>query len=121
MNNYLLVGIGGLIGSISRYSITLFTSGYSQQYRFPVGTLTVNLIGCFIIGIISGFLRRYTGTDQYQLFLVTGILGGFTTFSAFGLETIDMIKDQQVLFALIYVVLSTVLGVSLVWLGFKLT
>ena len=88
MTNVLLVGIGGFLGSAARYLITGLVTQASAAARFPLGTLAVNILGCFAIGLVAGLAERADlFSAQTRLFLVTGVLGGFTTFSAFAFET----------------------------------
>ncbi len=99
MEKYFFIGLGGCIGSISRYSL----SGY--MYRifgdgFPYGTLDVNIVGCFIIGVLmSMFEERFVVQPNLRLFLTIGILGGFTTFSSFSFETVELVKAGNFLSA----------------------
>jgi fluoride exporter len=118
LTNILLVGIGGLIGSIMRY----LASGYVQQSTksidFPYGTLAVNVIGCFIIGFLAQLAEdRGVFTSESRLFVFTGFLGGFTTFSSFGNETLNLARDNQMLNALANVGANVILGLFAVWLG----
>jgi CrcB protein len=118
MINILLVGFGGFIGSVSRY----LASGYVQQATksidFPYGTLAVNVIGCFIIGFLAQLAEeRGVFTSQSRLFVFTGFLGGFTTFSSFGNETLNLARDSQMMNALANVGANVILGLFAVWLG----
>lgn len=118
MTNILLVGIGGFIGSVMRY----LASGYVQQTTksvdFPYGTLAVNVIGCFIIGFLAQLAEsRGVFTSESRLFVFTGILGGFTTFSSFGNETINLVRDSQMMNAFANVGANLVIGLFAVWLG----
>jgi fluoride exporter len=118
LTNILLVGFGGFIGSVLRY----LTSGYVQQSTksidFPYGTLAVNVIGCFIIGFLAQLAEdRGVFTSESRLFVFTGFLGGFTTFSSFGNETLNLARDSQILNALANVGLNVLLGLFAVWLG----
>ncbi len=118
MINILLVGFGGFIGSVSRY----LASGYVQQAMksidFPYGTLAVNVVGCFIIGFLAQLAEeRGVFTSQSRLFVFTGFLGGFTTFSSFGNETLNLARDSQILNALANVGANVLLGLFAVWLG----
>lgn len=118
MTNILLVGIGGFIGSVMRY----LASGYVQQTTksvdFPYGTLVVNVIGCFIIGFLAQLAEsRGVFTSESRLFVFTGILGGFTTFSSFGNETINLVRDSQMMNAFANVGANLVIGLFAVWLG----
>ncbi len=84
---------------------------------FPYGTLTVNIIGCFLIGIVYGIAERSGLSNEWRLFIATGILGGFTTFSAFSYESISLMRDGQAGSALLYVAFSVVLGLLATWAG----
>ena len=119
----LLVGIGGFIGSIARYKLGgwVVQMAAGQDGRFPFGTFTVNVLGCLIVGVLAGVMERHDafGPDA-RLFLFTGLLGGFTTFSAFGLETMSLIRRGDPGIAAVYAGASVVLGIAAVWLGFRL-
>ena len=118
MTNIFLVGFGGFIGSILRY----LASGYVQQSTksidFPYGTLAVNVIGCFVIGFLAQLAEgRGAFTSESRLFVFVGILGGFTTFSSFGNETLNLARDSQMMNALANVGANVILGLFAVWLG----
>lgn len=116
MTNILLVGAGGFIGSVLRYLV----GGYFQQHikSFPLGTLAVNLIGCFVIGMLAQLGEsRNIFTNETRLFIFVGILGGFTTFSAFGNETINLMRNDQMMNALFNIGANVILGLFAVWLG----
>jgi CrcB protein len=117
MRYLLLVGIGGFIGSILRYALTRFMQ---QRFLapFPVGTITVNIIGCVVIGIVFAMADRNFLSGDSRLFLATGICGGFTTFSAFSIETITLIRDSEWLYASLYVISSVVLGLLATFGGY---
>jgi len=113
----LLVGAGGFLGAIARYGL----GGLVQDRAgatFPLGTLVVNVVGCFVIGLVSelaetrGFL-----TPESRAFLVIGVLGGFTTFSAFGNETLNLLRERDLALAGANVLLNVVLALGAVWLG----
>ena len=113
----LIVGLGGFIGAVARYSL----SGLIHRYwttGFPVGTLIVNVLGCFVIG---GFLyyveSRAALPPTLRLFAGIGILGAFTTFSTFGYETAQLIGERQMWYAALNVLGNMVLGLVAVWLG----
>ena|SRR5687767_457304 len=117
----LLVGLGGFIGSIGRYKLSGLLLHHTLDWRFPIGTFVVNLLGCFAIGALAGWAEKHQLLSaEARLFLIPGILGGFTTFSAFGFETFALVRRGESLVALAYVVLSVICGLVLVWLGFKL-
>ena len=120
MMKWVLIAAGGAFGSVLRYAI----QGWVQRLTsgsFPVGTLAVNVSGCMLIGFIAAAL---TGPilvrEEYRIGLTVGILGGFTTFSAFGLETFNLANDGQLRLALANVVLSCGLGFLSVWGGYRL-
>jgi CrcB protein len=118
LTNILLVGLGGFIGSIMRY----LASGYVQQSTksidFPFGTLAVNVIGCFVIGFLAQLAEEHgVFTSESRSFVFVGILGGFTTFSSFGNETLNLARDSQIINALVNVGANVILGLFAVWLG----
>ena len=121
MKNILLVGLGGFIGSVARYKLGGLILHMTAPARFPYSTLAVNILGCLVIGLLAGLAERYElfgpGT---RLFLFTGLLGGFTTFSAFGLEALFLMRRGELLVAAFYAGGSVVLGIAAVWLGLKL-
>ncbi len=121
MKVILLIGLGGFIGSIARYKLGGLLLHLSAQERFPLGTFAVNVLGCLVVGLLAGFAERYhwLGPDA-RSFLFAGLLGGFTTFSAFGLETVALIRRGDLGTAAWYVGGSVILGIAAVWLGLKL-
>ena len=91
-----LVGLGGCIGAIARYLVNRLLMPIATSAAFPLGTLAVNIIGCFVIGALARVGEsRINLSPQARLLLITGILGGFTTFSAFGNETILLMRNDQ--------------------------
>lgn len=117
MLNALAVGCGGFIGAISRYLLSIFINRINPV-NFPVSTLIINLIGSFLIGILTQLLSNmYPANKKLLLFLTTGILGGFTTFSTFSLETVNLYQNGNTLFAVLNVVLSIALCLSGTVLG----
>jgi len=121
LNNILLVGLGGFAGSVARYKLGGFVLHLTAQERFPYSTLTINVLGCLLVGILAGLAERYDlfGTET-RLFLFTGLLGGFTTFSAFGMDAVFLLRRGELWIAVLYAGASVVLGVTAVWLGIKL-
>jgi len=117
---FLLVGMGGFIGSISRY--------YSQQIisksfpsALPYGTLIVNIVGCFLIGIIYALSEKGNIlTPEWRIFLATGFCGGFTTFSTFSYESINLINDGEWFNVSLYVAVSVIIGFLSTYLGISL-
>lgn len=117
MQNILWVGLGGMIGSIARYLVGLGMHKLLGA-KFPWGTLAVNLVGCLAIGALSYMIQqRHELQISFRLFLVVGLLGGFTTFSAFGLETVEMVRESRVNLALLYVAVSVGIGLLAVAAG----
>ncbi len=92
MKIILAIGTGSFIGGILRCLLSLFIQTKTNS-AFPFGTLAVNIIGCFFIGVVFGLFERGDVTEEWRLFLATGILGGFTTFSAFSYEAIGMLRS----------------------------
>jgi len=114
----LLVGIGGALGSISRYLLGTWVQSISRSLDFPFGTLAVNLIGCFVIGFLAELAEaRGAFTPESRAFMFIGVLGGFTTFSSFGNETINLFRDGNTFNALANIGSSVILGLALVWFG----
>ena len=118
--NWLWVALGGAIGASLRYGTSVWL--IKPQGDFPWATWSVNLLGCFCAGLFFACSQKYPYLQQEaRLFLMVGILGGFTTFSSFGLETFQLLKQQQLALALIYVVSSVICGVLLLALAYYLT
>jgi fluoride exporter len=111
-----LVGIGSFIGGVCRYLLSTLIQAKSPS-GFPYGTLTVNLLGCLFIGILFGIFEKTELGIETRLLLVTGLLGGFTTFSAFSGETYHLIRDGHFSLALTYVLISVLVGVCLTFAG----
>lgn len=115
MKNVLLVGLGGFFGSILRYSIGIAYARLAWS-SFPAGTLTVNLIGSLIIGLLAGYVLR-SNNEWVQLALISGFCGGFTTFSTFSYDFIKLWKTAAPVEPLIYLLISIVGGIALCLLG----
>lgn len=114
-----IIGAGSFLGGILRYLLSL-TIQSKVLSLFPYGTLSVNLIGCLLIGIVFGLSEQTNMSGQLRMFLVTGILGGFTTFSAFSYETFGLLREGQFFSAGMYVVASVILGLVATFLGYTL-
>lgn len=111
MKQLLFIGVGGFIGSIARYLVSKLNLTW-QFYNIPMGTLVVNIIGSLLIGLISGLLvHQLTSSENLKLFLITGICGGFTTFSAFTFENLQLIQTGHTGTAVIYTIVSVFLGI----------
>ena len=119
MKEAMIVGLGGCVGSMGRYLIGGLILHQAGSMKFPLSTFLINVAGCLLIGVLGGIGERHHITLEAKLFLMTGVLGGFTTFSAFGLETMSLLKRGDVGIAVLYAGLSVVLGISAVWTGFK--
>lgn len=116
----LLVGVGGGIGSIARYLCQKWLTNYYPA-SFPWGTFAVNITGCLLIGIFWGLsFRSFTFNENLKLFLMAGFCGGFTTFSAFTLEGIGLLKEQKTGLFFSYVLGSVLLGLAATYAGMKI-
>ena len=119
VTNILWVGVGGFLGSVGRYLIGLGARRWLAQAWVPAGTLTVNVVGCFALGVLTVWATREEAlSESTRLFLMVGLLGGFTTFSAFGGDCYDFIRNEQVGRALLNVAANTLLGLAAVAFGF---
>jgi CrcB protein len=120
MLRILLVGVGGFVGTLFRYWLSgVIARRYGET--FPLGTLVVNAIGCFIIGFLFySFYDRSLTTPTARTVVLIGVIGGFTTFSSYGLQTFTLLRDGELFLALVNVVASNALGLALVWLGYVL-
>lgn len=112
------IGLGGFIGAILRYLVSGWVQDRSGSIIFPFGTATVNLIGCFIIGLLTFLVetRSYFSVET-RAFLLIGLLGSFTTFSTFGSETLVLIRSGRMDMAALYAGGQVVVGVIMVWVG----
>lgn len=121
MKGILLVAAGGALGSVARYKLSGLVLHQTIDWRFPAGTFAVNVIGCLAAGALAGLAEKHDllAADT-RLFLFTGLLGGFTTFSAFGLETMHLLKRGEPGIAIANVVLSVAAGLAALWLGMGL-
>lgn len=115
--NWLLVFVGGGLGASFRYLMQILL-GRSDGHSLPVSTLITNLTGCFIIGILTAISMKIKWNETYTLFLMTGFLGGFTTFSSFSIEFIQLLKNNHFVLALLYFVLSNFVGLALSGAGY---
>lgn len=116
MKQVLLVVLGGCVSSVLRYKLGGWVLHHTLEWRFPAGIFGVNVVGCTMAGMIAGLIERqnFFSADT-RLFLLTGFLGGFTTFSAFGLDVV-FLKRGEAWVAIAYVLLSVVVGVGALWL-----
>ena len=120
IKHILLVGLGGGFGSVARY---LCQKWFASHYLHPIpwATLTVNIVGCFAIGIFWALsFRSFESNENWKLFFMTGICGGYTTFSAFTLEGIGLIREQKFILFFSYIIASVVVGLLATYAGMKL-
>ena len=121
MKQLLIVGVGGFIGSVARFLVSKLNL-YWHFLSIPMGTLTVNITGSLIIGILTGVASKSELLSyNLRLFLMVGICGGFTTFSSFTNENFTLIQNGQLITALLYTGLSVFLGFSAVYIGYMIT
>lgn len=111
---YLWIAAAGGAGSLCRY--LLWRAVTQPESGFPAGTLTVNILGCFFIGLLA----KIMSPDVLRLVLITGFLGGFTTFSAFSLETLQLLRNGMAVTAVCYVTASNVGGIAAAWAGWRM-
>lgn len=132
--NILLVGVGGFLGAIARYGLSQWMKAsainsasvmnsftnlflHSFPHSFPTATFVINILGCFIMGLIVQYVRNAQLYPTVSLFLGVGVLGAFTTFSAFGFETIELIRANELRLALAYAMGSVVVCLLAIYLG----
>ncbi|MDP8212652.1 MAG: fluoride efflux transporter CrcB [Candidatus Zapsychrus exili] len=116
MVKVLLVGSGGFIGAVLRYLSGVAIYRFASAAQFPYATLFVNVLGCFLIG----FLIKSLGESSLYLFIIVGVLGGFTTFSSFSLETLSLLNNGEIIKAASNVIFNVILCLFAVWLGYYL-
>jgi len=118
VRNVLMVGVGGALGAVLRYVVSGYVQQLTRSTHFPYGTLAVNLIGCFVIGLLSHVIEyRNIFTPESRALLFVGVLGSFTTFSTFGKESWDLWRRGEETFALLNIGVHVGLGLSMIWLG----
>lgn len=121
MLQMILVAFGGAIGAVARWKLGGLVLHHTVDWKFPLGTLLVNVIGCLVAGLLAGLVTKLDlFTADARLFLFTGLLGGFTTFSAFGVETVYLLRRADYGTAFIYVALSIICGVGGLWLAMSI-
>jgi CrcB protein len=119
MKEILAIMMGGALGATSRHLINVWIQRFAQG-NFPIGTITVNMLGSFLIGLFGALLEHYKVAAEYRLFLLTGFFGSFTTFSTFAREKAELLKIGEVKTAISYLLISNILGVLLVFAGYLL-
>jgi CrcB protein len=117
MQQFFIVGIGSFLGGGLRYLISVF---FNQKINpdFPYATLAVNLLGCLLIGVFYSLFEKSLINNDWKLFLTTGLCGGFTTFSAFSMESLQLFKQGNLFAMLMYIIISIVLGIALTYAGY---
>ncbi len=116
MINLLWVAAGGALGAVLRYLVSIQIAAETAT-RFPWGTLTVNMLGCLVIGVMWSVTEHKTVSDGVLLFLMVGLIGSFTTFSTYGLEGIQLIQSGKLMAGFAYVLVSNIAGLLLVIIG----
>ncbi len=117
LKGVIIVGIGGFLGSVSRYLLSQFIHR-AINTNFPLGTLVINILGCFLIGLLFGLFERGSLiSPNMRLFLTVGFCGGFTTFSTFSNDTVNLVNDSEVFYLFLYTGLSIFAGIGCTFLG----
>lgn len=119
MKELLIVGLGGFVGAVSRYLAAGWVQNLSNSH-FPFGTMAVNGIGSFVIGLLAGISQHAIISPQMRLFVFIGLLGAFTTFSTFSYETMMLLRSGVIWEAFLNIIVSLILGLLLVVLGYAL-
>ena len=120
MKSYLLIALFGAFGTVARFSVVQIAPKIFQS-TFPIGTLVVNLLGCFLIGLFSGILNtKFISIDEnFKNYITIGFLGGFTTFSSFSQDFFNLVNNSNYLLAFIYIFISVFFGLLMFYLGDK--
>lgn len=120
--NLLLVGVGGFVGSAMRYLMSGWAQSLFRAHAFPIGTAVVNIVGCLVIGVLGGLSENQpTFSANTRLLLMIGLLGGFTTFSTFGYETLALLRDRELALAFVNVAAQVILGLAAVLVGYNVS
>ena len=121
LRQMLIVALGGAVGSVARYRLSGWVLHHAIDWRFPLGTFVVNVLGCLCVGLLAGLaVKEDFFSADARLLLFTGLMGGFTTFSAFGLETFYLLRRGEYLIAGSNMVLSMALGMLALFAGYQL-
>ena len=120
MQKLILIGLAGLVGTLGRYALSgIIARRFGET--FPTGTLVVNIAGCFLAGFLFYLMQeRFLVNETMRTVVMIGLLGGFTTFSSFGLQTFTLLRDGEIWFAAVNLVGSNLLGLLMVWAGYTL-
>jgi len=120
MKQAMIVGVGGFTGAILRFKLSGFVFHHTANWKFPLSTVLVNISGCLVAGLLAGLVEKHDFfTADARLFLFIGLLGGFTTFSAFGMETVYLVQRHEFPSAALNVGASVCFGILALWLGLK--
>ena len=120
MQRLILIGLAGFAGTVLRYGLSGWTARRFGE-TFPLGTLVVNMIGCFLAGLLFYLMfDRYLVNQTIRTVVIIGLLGGFTTFSSFGLQTFTLLRDGEMGLALLNIAASNLGGLLMVWFGYSL-
>jgi CrcB protein len=117
LRELILVGLGGASGSILRYAVSFLI----RANGFPLATLVINITGSFLLGVVIAYSEKNAAAGPWKHLLAIGLCGGFTTFSTFSMESLNLLKQQQYLLLIIYVLASILFGIAAVWAGHLLT
>ncbi len=117
IKNILIVGLGSFVGGTLRYMLSIAFNKIARSCTFPIGILVVNVLGCFLIGVLYSYFKNRVGESLLPLLLMTGVLGGFTTFSTFSLEVLQLYQQNELLKAILYVIVSVGIGILACFLG----
>ncbi len=120
MGNIFIAGLGGFLGAILRYVIGSWVRQLSGNHPFPYGTLTVNVLGCLAIGLATQLFEiKQVFSQETRIFLLVGLLGAFTTFSTFGIETLNLFQEGKTGLSIMNILIHLLLGLFAVWLGHR--
>lgn len=121
MKTIFYIALGGGLGSVLRYLTTVVMGKYVQA-TLPYATFVTNIIGCLLIGLFFGYLEKQNAVSQdLKFFLITGLCGGFTTFSTFSHENVQLLQNNQIFIVFLYISLSVFLGLMATWTGLMIT
>ena len=121
LKQILIVSLGGALGSVARYKLGGFILHRTASSDFPFSTFSINVFGCFVIGLLSGLVEHHDlFSPSARLLLFTGLLGGFTTFSAFGYESLFLFRRNLIAISFLYITASVLCGLVAVWMGTKI-
>ena len=119
MKSIIYIAIGGATGAVLRYGFGLILKP-TNSLSFPINTFLINVIGCLLIGIVAAYAIKVNQNQLLTQFVIIGLLGGFTTFSSFSLETVNLLKNGKTTLALAYILASNVVGIFATLVGFQI-